>query len=135
MGIFRLLAGLGLVIAICVAGVVASAQQVGDAPLPPSNFELRLQEHQARAADRKKALAGRTESRLRKLTGDGRVAGTSEAAEAGTGSLDIGLPVKAIIAAAIAIAASNALADDAADEGEGGGSSASSSVTSTTSTN
>jgi len=103
--------------------------------LPPSNFELRLQEHQARAAERKKALAGRTESRLRKLTGDGRVAGTSEAAEAGTGSLDIGLPVKAIIAAAIAIAASNALADDAADEGEGGGSSASSSVTSTTSTN
>lgn len=103
--------------------------------MPPSNFELRLQEHQARAAERKKALAGRTESRLRKLTGDGRVAGTSEAAEAGTGSLDIGLPVKAIIAAAIAIAASNALADDAADEGEGGGSSASSSVTSTTSTN
>ena len=121
---------------LVVGTSTASAQQAETAPPPPpSNFELRLQEHQARQAKRKEALAERTESRLRKLTGSGSAAGTSGATDTPVGMLDIGLPVKAAIAAVIGIAASTAFGNDAADEEEGGSAGSGGATISTTSTN
>lgn len=106
-------------IALCLllTGAAPSASswaQSAATGFPPSNLEMRTAEFGARQQRQQAAQKQLQESRVRRLTGSGQAAGTSEALKLGSGAVTAGrIAVQAMIGATIAAALSSAGTEDA----------------------